>query len=278
MLPVQGLKTNQVAQRQLRDFAGVASESGQRSPAALESLEAPFALRDAGGQHGVRQVRRSGRERLPPPHVLLELRLEGGLLRPVPTERADDRDGTRTHAVVGEVVSGLGLLQQLLEDLVDVDPVLGRAFDVAVLPVEDDRGFDALLRDGVVERKVGLVADDDDRNLGVLGLVDHVSQPRNLLPRLRRVHGEDDDESVRRREANRLHRRKLVNVGAGNVLDVETDRPAVNLELPAVHVVHRLRVDRRKLVVQKLPDYRRLTDSFRPQDQDSVVALGVGQV
>lgn len=178
----------------------------------------------------------------------------------------------------GKIVSGFRLLKQLFEDLVDVESIFGRTLDVAVFPVEDHGRFEALVRNGVVVRKVGLVSDDDDRNFRIFGLVDHVTQPRYLLPRLRRVEREDDDESVGRGQRDRPHGGELVDVRARDVLNVEPDRSTLNFELAPVHVVHRFGVDGRKLVVQKLSNDRRFARSGCTQDQDSVVALCVGQI
>ena len=163
------------------------------------------------GQHGTRgggcrrslKARRNCRQRLPP----LEVLLEGSVLGRAP----ESADG---HAVVvdlgcgggvcrrrggshGEVILGLGLLQELLEDLVDVSALLGGALDIAVLPVEGHGGLERVVRDVRVAIHIAFVTHDDDGDVGIFGLVDHVSEAGDLFPGVGVIQGEDDYEGVR---------------------------------------------------------------------------------
>ena len=166
------------------------------------------------------------------------------------------------------------LHHQLVEDVGDVEIVLGRGLHVPVVPVDVHRALDGHPLEGPsLVRHVALIADDDDRRQLVLLLVDDLfPEPLHLVERRRVVDAVDEHEGVGRRDGQPPHRRE--GVGPRRVENVEHERAAVVLvEDLAVELLDGRLVLGVELGVQELRDDAGLADAGRAHHCHPVVCL-----
>ena len=161
--------------------------------------------------------------------------------------------------------------EQFLEDIDDVQVVLGRRFYVAVLPVDVHHTLRRLLADSAsLHRYVALVANDDDRHVSsALRRQDLVARACNALERRLVVDAVHEHERVAGGYGQRAHGGE--GVRPGRIEDVQRERcAAVEVVRRSVELLHRRHIGGPEAGVEETRDDAGLADGRRAHHDDPV--------